>query len=74
MNRRKKVLHSYKNLEVIIIIKMDSLHFLLNNILTRLFKESTKYENDYQQYLNYIRMTINKNDKYVNMLKIVGPI
>ena len=53
---------------------MDSLHFLFNNILTRLFKESTKYENDYQQYLNYIRMAINKNDKYVNMLKIVGPI
>ena len=48
MNRRKKVLHNYKNLEVIIIKKMDSLHFLLNNIITRLFKESTKYENDYQ--------------------------
>ena len=74
MNRRKKVLHNYKNLEVIIIKKMDSLHFLLNNIITRLFKESTKYENDYQQYLNYIRIAINKNDKYVNMLKIVGPI
>ena len=53
---------------------MDTLHLLLNDIFTRLFKELTKYENDYQQYLNYIRMAINKNDTYVNMLKIVGSI
>ena len=33
---------------------MDNLHFILNNVLTRLFKELTKYKNDYQQYLNYI--------------------
>ena len=33
---------------------MDSLHFIPNNILIRLFKELTKYKNDYQQYLNYI--------------------
>ena len=33
---------------------MESLHFIPNNILTRLFKELTKYKNDYQQYLNYI--------------------
>ena len=35
-------------------IDMDSLHFIPNNILTRLFKELTKYINGYQQYLNYI--------------------
>ena len=33
---------------------MDNLHFLHNSILTKLFKELTKYKNDYQQYLNYI--------------------
>ena len=33
---------------------MDSLYFIPTNILTRLFKELTKYKNDYQQYLNYI--------------------
>ena len=33
---------------------MDNLHFILNNILTKFFKELTKYKNDYQQYLNYI--------------------
>ena len=27
--------------------KMDNLHFLPNNILTKFFKESTKYKNDY---------------------------
>ena len=26
---------------------MDNLHFLSNNILTRFFKELTKYNNDY---------------------------
>ena len=33
---------------------MDSLHFIPYNILTRIFKQLTKYKNDYQQYLNYI--------------------
>ena len=33
---------------------MDNLHFIPNNILTKIFKELTKYKNDYQQYLNYI--------------------
>ena len=33
---------------------MDNLYFIPNNILTKFFKESTKYKNDYQQYLNYI--------------------
>ena len=35
---------------------MDNLHFILSNILTKFFKELTKYKNDYQQYLNYIYM------------------
>ena len=30
------------------IFKMDNLHFLPNNILTRLFKEFNIYKNDYQ--------------------------
>ena len=34
---------------------MDSLYFVLNNIRIRLFKELTKYKNDYQQNLNYIQ-------------------
>ena len=33
---------------------MDRLHFIPNNILTKYFKELTKYKNDQQQYLNYI--------------------
>ena len=33
---------------------MDNLHFIPNNIITKFFKELTKYKNDYQQYLNYI--------------------
>ena len=44
---------------------MDNLHFLPNNILTRFFKELTKYKNDYISivfklyiyiyiYMNYI--------------------
>ena len=33
---------------------MDNLHFIPNNILTKFFKELTKYKNYYQQYLNYI--------------------
>ena len=28
--------------------KMDNLHFIPNNILTKNFKELTKYKNDYQ--------------------------
>ena len=34
--------------------KRDNLYFIPNNILNNLFKELTKYKNDYQQYLNYI--------------------
>ena len=37
---------------------MDNLHFIPNNIHTNFFKELTKYENDYQQYLNYIYIYI----------------
>ena len=33
---------------------MDSLYFIPNNIFIRLFKELTKYKNDYQQDLNFI--------------------
>ena len=40
----------FRNNEHKNILKMDNLHFLLNNILTRLFKELKKI---------YIRMTIN---------------
>ena len=36
----KKMLHN--NLK-----KMDNLHFISNNILTKFFKELTKYKNDY---------------------------
>ena len=35
---------------------MENLHFISNNILTKSFKELTKYKNDYQQYLNYLYM------------------
>ena len=28
--------------------KKDNLHFIPNNILTKIFKELTKYKNDYQ--------------------------
>ena len=45
--KKKKVLHN--NLK-----KMNNLYFISNNILTKFFKELTKYKNDYQQYLNYI--------------------
>ena len=38
--------------------KMDNLHFISNNILTKFFKELTKYKNDYYQYLNYIYIYI----------------
>ena len=40
---------------------MDNLHFIPNNILTKIFKELTKYKNDYQQYLNYIYIYMYKN-------------
>ena len=36
--------------------KMDNLHFIPKNILTKFFKELIKYKNDNQQYLNYIYM------------------
>ena len=39
---KKKVFHN--NLKK----KMDNLHFIPNNILTKIFKELTKYKNDYQ--------------------------
>ena len=42
---------------------MDSLHFIPNNILTKFFKELTKYTNNYQQYLNYIHIYI-----YINYI------
>ena len=42
---------------------MDSLHFIPNNILTRLFKELIGYKNDYQQYLNYIYRFSQKKKK-----------
>ena len=29
---------------------MDNLHFIHNNIITKFFKELTKFKNDYQQY------------------------
>ena len=35
---------------------MNNLHFIPNNILTKNFKELTKYKNHYQWYLNYIYM------------------
>ena len=37
---------------------MDNLYFIPNNILTKFFKELTKYKNDYQWYLNYIYIRI----------------
>ena len=30
---------------------MDNLYFILNSILTKFFKELTKYKNDYQKYI-----------------------
>ena len=38
--------------------KMENLYFIPNNILTKFFKELTKYKNDYQQYFNYIRIIL----------------
>ena len=37
---------------------MNILHFIPNNILTKFFKELTKYKNDYQYYLNNIYIGI----------------
>ena len=58
MNHKKK--KKKKNFFTIVIyiyiyIKhLDNLHFISNNIFTKVFKELTKYKNDYQQYFNYI--------------------
>ena len=41
MNRKKKKYFT------IILKKMDSLHFIPNNILTKIFKELKKYKIDY---------------------------
>ena len=51
MNRKKKkkVFHNNNKNK-----KMDNLHFIPNNIFIKVFKELTKYKNDYQQYFNYI--------------------
>ena len=45
MNHKKK---KKKKCFTIIIIKIDNLHFIPNNILTKFFKELIKYKNDYQ--------------------------
>ena len=50
MNCKNKIKKCFK----IIFKKMDNLHFIPSNILTKNFKELTKYKNDYQQYLNFI--------------------
>ena len=53
--KKKKGTSQYQKLRINKKIKnMDDLHFVPNNILTRIFKELIKYKNDYQQYLNYI--------------------
>ena len=41
--KKKKMLHNIEKKR-----KMDNLHFIPNNILTKFFKELTKYKNDYQ--------------------------
>ena len=41
-HKKQKVLHN--NLKK----KIDNLHFIPNNILTKFFKELIKYKNDYQ--------------------------
>ena len=40
--KKKKVLHNN------FFFKMDNLHFIPNNIFTKIFIELTKYKNDYQ--------------------------
>ena len=42
MNSKKKCF------TIIFFLKMDNLHFIHNNILTKFFKELTKYKNNYQ--------------------------
>ena len=42
MNGKKKSASQY------IYIYMENLHFIRNNILTKIFNELTKYKNDYQ--------------------------
>ena len=53
MNCKKK-----KYFTIIFFKKNDNLHFISNNILTKIFKKLTKYKNDYQMYLNYIYIGI----------------
>ena len=50
---------------------MDNLHFIPNNILTKFFKELTKYKNDYQYYLNYIYMNYIIHHTYAWSYKLV---
>ena len=49
--KKKRVLRNNNNKKRTWIIYIL---YLINNILTKLFKELTKYKNDYQQYFNYI--------------------
>ena len=41
MNHKKKVLHNN------FFLKNDNLHFIFNNIFTKIFKELSKHKNDY---------------------------
>ena len=54
---------NYKQKRCFTIIKkkIDNLNFIPDNIVTKFFKELTKYKNNYQQYLNYIYIYIYKN-------------
>ena len=46
---KKKVLHNnLKYIYIYIYIYMENLHFIRNNILTKIFNELKKYKNDYQ--------------------------
>ena len=49
---------------------MDNLHFIPNNILTKIFKELTKYKNDHQQYLNQLTKYKNDHQQYLNYIYI----
>ena len=49
--KESRINKSLKKKCFIIIKKMDNLHFIPNNILTKIFKELIKYKNNYQQYL-----------------------
>ena len=42
--KKKKVFHN----NFFLIKKIDNLHFMSNNILTKFFKDLTKYKNDHQ--------------------------